>query len=104
MLYTGVHVWGIDVKPLYTRDDTEHVTKEIPGKYPFTRGPYPTMYSQRPWTIRQVGYNGVKHLFTQYLMYLIFTVYFYSMQVIVQWRRATDFIKRTLRLVSRASV
>lgn len=52
---------GIDVKPLYTCDDTEHVTKEIPGKFPFTRGPYPTMYSQRPWTIRQyAGYSTVE--------------------------------------------
>ena len=24
-----------------------------PGVYPYTRGPYPTMYTQRPWTIRQ---------------------------------------------------
>ena len=27
----------------------------MPGKYPYTRGPYPTMYTQRPWTIRQVS-------------------------------------------------
>jgi methylmalonyl-CoA mutase len=30
--------------------------KELPGKFPYTRGPYPTMYAQRPWTIRQ--YSG----------------------------------------------
>lgn len=45
---------GIDIKPLYTKRDTEHVEEELPGKFPFTRGPYPTMYTQRPWTIRQV--------------------------------------------------
>ena len=46
---------GLNVKPLYTGDDVAHFPKELPGKYPFTRGPYPTMYTQRPWTIRQVG-------------------------------------------------
>ena len=45
---------GIDVKPVYTRTDTQHEEEEIPGKFPFTRGPYPTMYTNRPWTIRQV--------------------------------------------------
>lgn len=45
---------GILVKPLYTKDDIKDVPEELPGKYPYTRGPYPTMYSQRPWTIRQV--------------------------------------------------
>ena len=42
------------MKPLYTTDDTRDTVKELPGQYPFTRGPYPTMYTQRPWTIRQV--------------------------------------------------
>lgn len=45
---------GILVKPLYTKDDIKDIPEELPGKYPYTRGPYPTMYSQRPWTIRQV--------------------------------------------------
>ncbi|CAB3985968.1 Methylmalonyl- mutase, mitochondrial [Paramuricea clavata] len=47
---------GIDIKPLYTKDDSVGHEDEIPGKYPYTRGPYPTMYAQRPWTIRQ--YSG----------------------------------------------
>lgn len=47
---------GITLKPLYTKDDVKDVVDEIPGKYPYTRGPYPTMYAQRPWTIRQ--YSG----------------------------------------------
>ena len=46
---------GIIVKPLYTQEDVSDLTKELPGKFPYTRGPYPTMYTQRPWTIRQVG-------------------------------------------------
>ena len=48
---------GIIVKPLYTQEDVSELAKELPGKFPYTRGPYPTMYTQRPWTIRQVG-NG----------------------------------------------
>lgn len=47
---------GITIKPIYTADDVKPSTKtELPGKYPFTRGPYPTMYTQKPWTIRQVS-------------------------------------------------
>jgi len=46
---------GIDVFPLYTTDDYKHFehlnfTAGIP---PYLRGPYPTMYIQQPWTIRQ---------------------------------------------------
>ena len=46
---------GIEVKPLYTTDDTanlEHMNS-LPGFSPFTRGVKATMYSGRPWTIRQ---------------------------------------------------
>ena len=46
---------GIDVKPLYTADDVEGLEHMggIPGQAPFTRGPRATMYTGRPWTIRQ---------------------------------------------------
>ncbi|AUG54268.1 methylmalonyl-CoA mutase [Thalassospira marina] len=46
---------GIDVKPVYGSDDIaglDHL-HTMPGMPPFLRGPYPTMYVQRPWTIRQ---------------------------------------------------
>ena len=46
---------GIDVKTLYTAKDTEnldHLT-DLPGIAPNTRGPYPTMFVSRPWTVRQ---------------------------------------------------
>jgi methylmalonyl-CoA mutase len=46
---------GIDVKPVYGTDDIaglDHL-HTMPGMPPFLRGPYPTMYVQRPWTIRQ---------------------------------------------------
>ena len=35
---------GIHFKPLYTKDDALDEDKELPGKFPYTRGPYPTMY------------------------------------------------------------
>lgn len=44
---------GIAVKPLYTEEDVK-IENEIPGRYPYTRGPYASMYTHRPWTIRQV--------------------------------------------------
>ncbi|XP_054706375.1 methylmalonyl-CoA mutase, mitochondrial-like [Uloborus diversus] len=52
---------GITVKPLYTKQDTKDLPDELPGGFPYTRGPYPTMYSQRPWTIRQyAGFSTVE--------------------------------------------
>jgi len=48
---------GIDVKPLYTFEDVGADAPEldpgVPGMAPFTRGPYASMYTGRPWTIRQ---------------------------------------------------
>ncbi len=44
---------GIDVRPLYTAADTEELDPGLPGFAPFTRGPYASMYTGRPWTIRQ---------------------------------------------------
>jgi methylmalonyl-CoA mutase N-terminal domain/subunit len=43
---------GIEIKPVYTAEDAEGEL-ELPGEFPFTRGPYPDMYRGRPWTIRQ---------------------------------------------------
>ncbi|KAJ2371577.1 hypothetical protein IW150_004530 [Coemansia sp. RSA 2607] len=52
---------GIAVKPVYTASDTAGLAPEIPGVYPYTRGPYATMYTQRPWTIRQyAGFSTVE--------------------------------------------
>ncbi len=46
---------GIAVKPLYTAADLEGLayTDTLPGFEPYLRGPQTTMYSVRPWTIRQ---------------------------------------------------
>lgn len=52
---------GIEIKPLYTKDDATNVPNEAPGIFPFTRGPYATMYTFRPWTIRQyAGFSTVE--------------------------------------------
>ncbi len=46
---------GIDVQPVYTAADAEDLAHmgSMPGEAPFTRGPRATMYTGRPWTIRQ---------------------------------------------------
>ena len=46
---------GVALKPLYTAEDLEDLefTNTVPGLPPFLRGPRATMYTNRPWTIRQ---------------------------------------------------
>ena len=46
---------GIDVKPLYTAADLEGLEHldSLPGFAPFVRGPRASMYTGRPWTLRQ---------------------------------------------------
>src|SRR5687767_10761030 len=46
---------GLTLQPLYTAADLEGLpyTDTLPGIEPFVRGPQPTMYTVRPWTIRQ---------------------------------------------------
>lgn len=45
---------GIKIKPLYTEKDIEDLDiPQAPGVQPYTRGPYATMYTKRPWTVRQ---------------------------------------------------
>ncbi|WOC14124.1 methylmalonyl-CoA mutase [Gordonia sp. MP11Mi] len=49
----------IAVRPVYTRADRDaaadggYPLDSIPGEAPFIRGPYPTMYVNQPWTVRQ---------------------------------------------------
>jgi methylmalonyl-CoA mutase len=49
---------GIAVRPAYGADDLNGLDflDGLPGVPPYLRGPYPTMYVQRPWTVRQ--YSG----------------------------------------------
>lgn len=46
---------GIEIKPMYGPEDLEGLDAldTVPGLSPFLRGPYPTMYTTQPWTIRQ---------------------------------------------------
>jgi len=46
---------NIEIKPLYTSEDLEKIgyQETLSGFFPFTRGPRSTMYTGRPWTIRQ---------------------------------------------------
>jgi len=44
---------GIEVRPLYTGEDVEGIDPGLPGFAPYTRGPYASMYTGRPWTVRQ---------------------------------------------------
>ena len=49
------------VKRVYTAADIADTPAEdigLPGTYPFTRGPYPTMYRGRNWTMRQIAGFG----------------------------------------------
>ena len=51
----------IPVKRAYTAADIADVPLDdigLPGRYPFTRGPYPTMYRSRFWTMRQIAGFG----------------------------------------------
>ncbi|HIM56501.1 MAG TPA: methylmalonyl-CoA mutase, partial [Candidatus Latescibacteria bacterium] len=52
---------GVPVKRVYTALDGKETPREdigLPGQYPFTRGPYPTMYRGRIWTMRQIAGFG----------------------------------------------
>lgn len=53
---------GLALKPLYTANDLAGFDPEAklgaPGTYPFTRGVYPSMYTGRPWTMRQYAGFG----------------------------------------------
>jgi methylmalonyl-CoA mutase len=59
---TGTQAWqtpeGIAVRPAYDSGDLKGLDflDGMPGIAPYLRGPYPTMYVQRPWTVRQ--YSG----------------------------------------------
>ncbi len=47
---------GIEIKKIYTADDPQSKTHELPGEFPFTRGVQPDMYRGKLWTMRQ--YSG----------------------------------------------
>jgi methylmalonyl-CoA mutase N-terminal domain/subunit len=52
---------GFPIKPVYDATDLpDDLDKRLgrPGEYPYTRGVYPTMYTTRPWTMRQYAGFG----------------------------------------------
>jgi methylmalonyl-CoA mutase N-terminal domain/subunit len=62
------------VKRVYTPADVADTPVEdigLPGRYPFTRGPYPTMYRSRTWTMRQIAGFGTGEDTNQRFKYLI---------------------------------
>ena len=65
---------GFPVKRVYTRLDLAETPPEdigLPGQYPFTRGPYPTMYRGRIWTMRQIAGFGTAEDTNKRFHYLI---------------------------------
>jgi methylmalonyl-CoA mutase cobalamin-binding domain/chain len=65
---------GAPVERVYTPADIADVPFEeigLPGQYPFTRGPYPTMYRGRTWTMRQIAGFGTPAETNQRFQYLI---------------------------------
>ncbi|MFD1030677.1 methylmalonyl-CoA mutase [Metaplanococcus flavidus] len=44
---------GISIKSAYSEADVAGIEDSMPGHAPYVRGPYPTMYVSRPWTVRQ---------------------------------------------------
>lgn len=65
MSETGTTESGLPFEPLYGPDALEGFDPAeklgVPGEYPFTRGVYPSMYTGRPWTMRQyAGFGTAK--------------------------------------------
>ena len=64
----------IPVRRVYTAADLAETPPEdigLPGRYPFTRGPYPTMYRSRNWTMRQIAGFGTGEDTNKRFKYLI---------------------------------
>src|SRR5580658_6368956 len=64
----------IPVKRTYTAADIAGTLFEdigLPGQFPFTRGPYPTMYRGRRWTMRQIAGFGTPDETNERFKYLI---------------------------------
>lgn len=67
---------GLSIERLYTPlhlSDADDYSEQLsfPGRYPFTRGPYPTMYRARPWTMRQIAGFGTAAETNQRFRFLI---------------------------------
>ena len=67
-------IGGFPLKRAYTALDIADTPLEdigLPGQYPFTRGPYPTMYRGRLWTMRQIAGFGTAEDTNKRFKYLV---------------------------------
>src|SRR5437667_324958 len=65
---------GLPVQRVYTPEDVADTPWSdigLPGRWPFTRGPYPTMYRGRRWTMRQIAGFGTGEDTNNRFKYLI---------------------------------
>jgi methylmalonyl-CoA mutase N-terminal domain/subunit len=65
---------GFPVKRTYSPLDVADIPQQdigLPGRFPFTRGPYPTMYRSRTWTMRQIAGFGTGEDTNKRFKYLI---------------------------------
>src|ERR671919_2629114 len=66
---------GQPVEPLYTEEDLAEWDSErdlgFPGEHPYTRGPYPSMYRGRLWTVRQFAGFGTAEETNERFHYLL---------------------------------
>lgn len=66
---------GTPVERVYTPADVERLDYVadvgFPGQFPYTRGPYPTMYRAQPWTMRQIAGFGTAEDTNKRFKYLI---------------------------------
>ena len=73
---TFATVSGVPIEPLYTpldvAPDAEYIDRiGLPGEFPFTRGPYTTMYRTRLWTMRQFAGFGTAEQTNHRYKYLL---------------------------------
>lgn len=66
---------GFPVKEVYTPDDMKDLDYDRdlgnPGQFPYTRGPYRTMYRGRMWSVREVSGHSSPRVTNEWLKYLV---------------------------------
>jgi methylmalonyl-CoA mutase N-terminal domain/subunit len=70
--WTFTTLSGEPIRPLYTEVDLPAGEKiGLPGRYPFTRGVYPSMYRGHLWTMRQFAGFGTAEATNERFHYLL---------------------------------
>lgn len=62
---------GLPLQPVYTAKDHASDNADLPGAFPFTRGPHETMYRGKPWTMRMFAGFGTPEATNQRFKYLL---------------------------------